>query len=170
MYFINCGNRVTMAMYANCDGAMLRYGFYRKPSSLLNNFTQRLLSIIKINLMPAIVIAVALPLLLFATGGADRSIDYLLVPVSIVAISIFFSVHSMVLYYLLQPYNEKMEVKSPLFSIANFVTYFVCYLAIGKQLPLLLFCIAVIAFCIIYIIVALILAYRLAPKTFRLKS
>ncbi len=169
MYFINRGNSVTLAMFANCDGAMLHYGFYRKPTSLLKNFGQRLVSLIKINLIPGAVIAVSLPVLLYITGGSDRPTDYLLVFVTIIAISVFFSVHSMVLYYLLQPYNERMELKSPIFTIANTITYIVCYTAIGEQMSLLFFCVAAIGFCLIYVVVALMLAYKLAPKTFRLR-
>ncbi len=170
MYIVNCGNRVTLAMFANCDSSMLKYGFYRKPSSLLKNFSRRLGSLIVINLIPGTVIAICLPVLLYVTGGTDEYINYLILAVCILAISVFFSVHSMVLYYLLQPYNKNMELKSPLFSLANTVTYILCYVAIGEQLAMLTFCIAMICFCLLYIVVALLLVYKLAPKTFRLRD
>ncbi len=170
MYFVNCGNRASATMFANCDNAMLKYGFYRKPSSLLKNFANRLISVIQINLVPGMVIAISLPLLLYVSGGTDNISHYFIIFASVIAMSVFFSVHSMVLYYLLQPYNSKMELKSALFSIVNTATYFICFYAIGKETSLLGFGIAITAFCIIYIIIALVLAYKLAPKTFRLRD
>ena len=47
--------------------------------------------------------------------------------ISINAISIFFSVHYLVLYYLLQPYNTAMQMRSASYSLASMITYFVCY-------------------------------------------
>lgn len=169
MYFINRGKVITQAMFMNCDHSMLTYRFYRQPKVILNLFAARLKSIILINLMPTVVIAFSLPLLLFVTGGTDNPLNYLLLCVSIFAMSIFFSVHNMVLYYLLQPYNVNIEMKNPMFSIVNSVTYLICYFAIWLKAPTLIFGSLITAFCIIYVIVALILAYRLAPKTFKLR-
>ena len=84
--------------------------------------------------------------------------------------SVFFSVHNMVLYYLLQPYNVNLETKSATFGIVNWITYIVCYAAIQFRAPTLIFGIAISAFSIIYAVVAFIIAYRLAPKTFKLRN
>ena len=170
MYFINRGKVITQAMFMNCDHSMLAYRFYRQPHALLLLFTERLKSILLINLMPAAVIALALPFLLWLTGGTDNVLNYVLLFVSIIAMSVFFSVHNIVLYYLLQPYNIDLEMKSSTFSIANTLTYIVCYIAVGKQVPTLIFGTLISAFCIVYIAAALILAYRLAPKTFKLRQ
>ena len=169
MYIINRGNAITQAMFMNCDHSMLSYRFYRQPKAILSLFVERLKYIIIINLIPASVIAVGLPSLLFITGGTNQPVNYILLFVSILAMSVFFSVHTIVLYYLLQPYNINLESKSAAYSIANFVTYFVCYFAIGKQIPTLIFGSAISVFCILYAVVAFILAYKLAPKTFKLK-
>lgn len=170
MYFINRGKVITQAMFMNCDHSMLTYRFYRQPKVILNLFAARLKSIIMINLLPTAVIAFSLPLLLYVTGGTDNPFNYVLLCVSIFAMSIFFSVHNMVLYYLLQPYNVNIEMKNPMFSIVNSITYVVCYLAIWLKAPTLIFGSLITAFCIIYVIVALVLAYRLAPKTFKLRQ
>ena len=154
----------------NCDHSMLTYRFYRQPKVILRLFTARLKSVALINLIPASVIAIGLPLLLLFTGGTDNPLNYLCLFVSIIAMSVFFSVHSMVLYYLLQPYNANIEMKNPLFTIANSVTYIICYVAIGKKAPTLIFGMIISAFCILYIVIALLLAYKLAPKTFRLRQ
>ncbi len=170
MYFVNCGNRATAVMFANCDNKMLYYGFYRKPSSLIKNFGNRLISVVKINLIPGGVLALAFPVILYVSGGAETPMHYVITVACTLAMSVFFSVHSMVLYYLLQPYNQNMELKSPLFSIINTATYFVCFFAMGREIPIFNAGVFIIAFCLIYILVALILAYKLAPKTFKLRK
>lgn len=169
MYLINRGATITQAMFMNCDNSMLPYRFYRQPKAILSLFVERLKYIIIINLMPALIIALGLPSLLFITGGTDQPINYLLLFISILAMSVFFSVHSIVLYYIFQPYNINLETKSFSFSIANTLTYFICYFAIGKQIPTLIFGAAISVFCIVYVVLAFGLAYKLAPKTFRLK-
>ncbi|MDO5410660.1 MAG: hypothetical protein Q4F21_09440 [Lachnospiraceae bacterium] len=169
MYLINRGRNITQAMFMNCDHSMLTYRFYRQPGAILSLFTERLKSIVKINLMPALTIALGLDLLLLLSGGTSQPVHYLILFVSILAMSVFFSVHTLVLYYLLQPYNSEMEMKNPTYGIVNSITYFICYWAIGKKVPTLTFGAALSGFCILYVILALVLAYRLAPKTFRLR-
>ena len=55
--------------------------------------------------MSAFLIGGGLALLLYLSGGTDNPINYAILFVSIIAMSIFFSVHYLVLYYLLQTYN-----------------------------------------------------------------
>lgn len=170
MYWVNRGNSITQAMFINCDHSMLSYRFYRQPKAILLLFVERLKYIILINLMPASVIALALPSLLYITGGTNQPINYFLLFISILAMSVFFSVHTIVLYYLLQPYNINLESKSIAYNIANGVTYFICYIAMGIKIPTLRFGAAISVFCVLYAIVSFVLAYKLAPKTFRIKK
>ena len=169
MYILNRGTVVSQAMFMNCDHSMLAYRFYRQSETVLELFKRRLKVLIKINIVPSLVIAVGLPLLLFITGGTDNILNYLILFISIISMSIFFSIHHMVLYYLLQPYNVDMEMKSSTYTIANSVTYFVCYMMMQMRIPTVIFGSIVTLFAIIYIIVSLILVYKLAPKTFKLK-
>lgn len=170
MYIINRGRDITVAMFMNCDHSMLSYGFYRQPKAILLLFMERLKYIIAINVMPGVVIAVGLPLLLYVSGGSDNPINYLILFVSIMAMSVFFSVHTLVLYYLFQPYNINMESKGAIYAIVNAVTYYICFFAIGKKVSTLVFGLGVSIFCILYVMIALIVVYRLAPKTFKLRT
>ncbi len=169
MYLINRGQTITQAMFYNCDHSMLRYSFFRKPKAILLLFTQRLKYIALLNLMPALIIAIGLPITLYISGGTDNFVNYILIFTTIISMSVFFSVHSMVLYYLLQPYNVNLESKSFAYSLAQGLTYLLSYFALQMELPTLYFGICVSLFCVVYIVVALVLAYRLAPKTFKLK-
>jgi energy-coupling factor transporter ATP-binding protein EcfA2 len=153
-----------------CDHSMLAYRFYRQPKAILALFTERLKSISIINFMPASVLALGLAFLLFFSGGTQNPLNYVVIVLSIFAMSVFFSVHTLVLYYLLQPYNANMEIKNPIYEIINTITYLVCYFAAGKAVSTLVFGIGVTLFCILYVAAALVLAYRLAPKTFKLRQ
>ena len=102
MYLINRGSVVTQAMFYNCDHAMLRYNFYREPAVILELFKKRLIMLIKINLLPAIVIAIGSTILLCITD-VGLVINYIMIPLFIIVLSVFFSVHYLVIYYLLQP-------------------------------------------------------------------
>lgn len=168
MYLINRGESITKALFINCDSAMLHYRFYRRPHAVLEMFKQRLQSLILINLRPAGVIAIGLMLLLFASGSSSNALDYIVLPVTILCLSIFFSVHYLVLYYLLQPYNSEVEMKNPFYQVITGLTYVVCY-AFMHQIDSHYFGVWVIGLTAVYILIALILAYRLSPKTFKLK-
>lgn len=169
MYLINRGTTITQAMFFNCDHSMLTYNFYRKPKTLLEVFKTRLLTMIKINMIPALVIAAGLPLLLALSGGASQPLNYILLPVSILFMAAFFSLHYLVMYYLLQPYDIHMTSKSHTYSIVSMITYVFCYLFIKLQMSTLIFSLCVVGFTVIYTLLALFLIYKYAPKTFRLK-
>ena len=168
MYFINTGKSVTNAMFMNCDHSMLSYRFFRQPQTLLSLFRERLKTLILLNLLPALTLSLMISLILFVSGGASL-ITYAVIFFSILSMSIFFSVHNLVLYYLLQPYNIGMEMKSASFTIASLITYWVCYYISDIEVSSLTFGIIMIAFAIIYSLISLILVYKLAPKTFRLR-
>lgn len=170
MYFVNRGRAITEAMFMNCDHSMLTYRVYRQPKAILSLFTERLKYVSAINLLPASVMALGLPLLLYVSGGTANPMNYLIFVISIPVMSVFFSVHTLVLYYLLQPYNAKMETKNPVYMILDMVTYYICFFSAGKVASTLAFGVGVTIFCVLYVIIGLVLVYRLAPKTFKLRG
>lgn len=170
MYMLNRGTTLTQAMFMNCDHAMLSYRIYRKPNVILGLFKERLKTLIGLNLILATVIGFTLALLLFLSGGTSNVYNYFVLFFSILAMSVFFSVHYLVMYYLLQPYNVHTEMKSSTYSVVQGVTYFVCYYMMQLRLPTFYFGLSVTAFCILYSLLSLWFAYRLAPKTFKLRA
>ena len=169
MYCINRSSSVTTSMFMNCDHSMLTYRIYRTPKVILGIFKERLKTLITINLLPATLIGLGLALLLYLSGGTDNSLNYLVLFVSIISMSIFFSVHYLVMYYLLQPYNVNTEMKSSTYKVVQGLTYIVCWYMIQIQMPIFTFGIATIVFCIAYCLISLFLAYKYAPKTFKLR-
>ena len=170
LYAINGGTEFTQALFVNCDHSLLTYSFYKQPESVLKLFTIRLREIIKVNLFPAGIIAVGMALILFASGGTDNPLNYVVILASIICMSIFFSVHYLTIYYLLQPYNAGTEIKSGTYQIVLFLTYFVCYMLIQAEMTTLAFGIMAIVFCVLYCVVACVLVYKFAPKTFRIRN
>lgn len=169
MYILNRGTGFTRALFVNCDHSLLTYSFYKKPKMILALFRIRLWEIIKVNLLPAAVIGGGLALLLFASGGTENPLNYVILVVSVICLSIFFSVHYLTLYYLLQPYNAGTEIKSGLYQIIMSLTYVVCYVMLQMELPTFAFGLATIVFCVLYCGGACLLVYKIAPKTFRLR-
>ncbi len=170
MYMMNRGTGFTQALFMNCDHSLLTYSFYKQPKFILKLFQIRLREIMKINAVPALVIGTGLPLILYASGGTDQPLHYVVLFVSILCMSIFFSIHYLTIYYLLQPYNAGTELKSGTYRVILFLTYFVCYMMMQVKMPILIFGALCIAFCVLYSIVACVLVYRFAPKTFRLRA
>lgn len=170
MYAINRGTSFTQALFMNCDHSLLTYAFYKKPNFVLKLFQIRLREIMKINAVPALVIGGGLALILFATGGTDNPLNYVILIVSIVCMSLFFSIHYLTIYYLLQPYNAGTELKSGTYRLVMSVTYVVCFVLMQYRIPILIFGIITIVFCVLYSIVASILVYKFAPKTFKIRT
>ena len=97
-------------------------------------------------------------------------VNYAVLVVSILAMSLFFSIHYLTIYYLLQPYTAGTEMKSGTYRIVMVVTYAVCWVLLQVRMPLLLFGVGCIVFCALYCLVACVLVYRFAPKSFRLRT
>ena len=170
MYLLNRGTGFTEALFINCDHSFLTYPFFKTPAAILKLFRIRLWEIIKVNLPPAVIIGAGLALILFMSGGTDNPLNYGILFVSIVGMSVFFSVHYLTIYYLLQPYTIDAEVRSSMYRVIMGVTYFVCYMGIQVHLPTFWFGIACIVFSVLYFIVSMILVYRFAPETFRIRT
>lgn len=154
----------------NCDHSLLTYSFYKQPKCILRLFQIRLREIMKINAVPALVIGIGLALILYATGGTDNPLNYVVLIVSILSMSLFFSIHYLTIYYLLQPYNAGTELKSGTYKIILWATYLVCFYIMRLRMPILIFGVMTIVFCVLYSIVASILIYHLAPKTFKIRT
>ncbi|WMJ24414.1 hypothetical protein RBG61_07040 [Paludicola sp. MB14-C6] len=169
MYCASTGDKTAKALFYNCDISLLRYGFYRERTVILKNFWIRLKKCIWYNLIPAIAICVALQLLFMAWGNG---IDYsMMVPFyfSILFLSVFFSVHHLFLYYVFQPYTTELDVKNPFFKLINGVVYVACYICLQIDSVPTFFVWGVLIATVLYIMVALFLVNKYAPKMFRVK-
>ena len=91
-----------------------------------------------------------------------QPLNYVVLVVTILAMSAFLLHHYLTVYYLLQPYTAGTEMKGT-YRIVMVLTYVVCYAMINVRMPILMFGAMCIAFCVAYSIVASILVYMFAP-------
>ena len=169
MYYINTGQRVAKIFFMNCDSAMLTFSFYKERKVILNLFKERLKSIIKMNLIPSLALSVGIIILLLVAKNYSLN-DYILIFLSLNAMSVFFSVHNMVIYYLLQPYNANSDIKGGSFQIINMITYFACYYICQMKIDIHIFATFILIFSILYIIISLYLVNKYASKTFKIRA
>lgn len=168
MYLMNTTKSVTQAMFINCDHSMLTYTFYRIPKNILKLFQIRLREMIKINLLPTVILGGGYGIVLIIGGGFHQLPYALIAFVSLISMSVFFSTHYLILYYLLQPYNAHTEMKNPVYSIIVSLTYVICFAFTKLSLPIFSFGIICIVFCVCYCIIACILVYKKAGDTFKI--
>ena len=105
---------------------MLEYNFYREPKVIVGLFKKRLETIIKINLIPSIIIGIGNITLLIIVGNYNV-FNIIFGFLFIIFLSIFFSLHYLVMYYLLQPYDKDLKVRKISYSIVSILTYYVCF-------------------------------------------
>ena len=169
MYLSSLGERVCKAMFYNCDISLLRYFFYREKNAVLSNFKVRLRRVAGLNLIIAFSIFAAVFGLTLVFGSNWPVIDTVAFALSILLLSLFFSVHHLFLYYVFQPYTTELGMKNPAYNVINYGVYFLCFFCSKIKSPPSYFTLIVLASTCLYIAVALILVYRYAPKAFHVK-
>lgn len=169
MYLMSTGDTICKAMFYNCDISLLRYHYYREGSVILTNFTSRLKMTVLLNIVPAIALCLAIAGIIVASGFSSSLISLIPLFLCVIFLSCFFSIHHLFMYYVLQPYTAELTVKSPSFTIITVIMYLVCYTCLQIHTSSYYFTLGVLIVTILYMAVALIFTYKLAPKTFKLR-
>lgn len=169
MYMMSTGARCCKAMFYNCDASLLRYSYYREKDVILSNFKSRLKRIVGLNLIPTVELCIAIVLIVIISGYSGELLTLVPLILSILCLSCFFSIHHLFMYYVLQPYTEEFQIKSPIFSAVNGAVYFISYLCLNIKTAPSYFTFLVLAITIVYMFVALIVTYKVAPRTFKVK-
>lgn len=168
LYMLNISQRTCKAMFMNCDASLLHYGYYRTPQAILTNFRIRLKALILYNLPVTILLCLLITITCIFYRIPFTFQTMALFHITMLLLSIFFSVHYLFIYYIVQPYDEKLEIRNPLMNIVNGAIYLLCYLCINLD-GNLYFSIGVLAATLLYLVIALPLVWHFAPKTFHLK-
>lgn len=166
-YIVFFDENMTRTMFINCDQALMQYGFYRRPKDLLEMFSLRLRKLLVWNGLPLSVFLIwtIFMKVLYKVSASDLAI----VALQMIALWVFFSVHTFFIYYIFQPYNDAYELKHPIYQIINGLVYFISYMSMNAGwygtwvAPLF------IGLALVYSIIALILVYTKAPKTFKVR-
>lgn len=168
MYLMCNSGAIAQSMFVNCDVALLKQKFYRVPESILEMFQLRLLSLLRMNTFPTGLLMGFFTVWALLVGG-DIWMNWLIIEVLILSFGIFFTVHTLFLYYIFQPYSDDGVNRSPFYSVANVLTYAICYGLLIANVQGRLIAIVMIFVTIIYSFVAMRLIYHFAPKTFHLR-
>ena len=110
IHVLNKTYMLTENMFVNCDKSMLTYDFYKEKKVINSIFKERLKSLIIINSIPIIAISI-LTVIILIISGYTLNITLFLIPVMFILLSMFFTTHYLVMYYLLQPYDKDSKVK-----------------------------------------------------------
>lgn len=167
LYFISTSPKACKAMFYNCDISLLHMPFYREPRLLLSVFGRRLSLTAAINALPALVLGVSLGTLNLQGGG--KISDSILLLLTALMLSLFFTVYHLSMYYLFQPYTTSLDTKSPFFTISNLIIYIICYSLFQIEIPIYGFAYAVLGITVLAIALSLAAVYKFAPKRFRIK-
>lgn len=163
------GEHFTKFCFYNMDRMLMKNNYYRKPKYLLEAIWIRFKIAIRYNFPIFLLISVGTTLIYFVAGGQSISI-LLLALLSTFVMMVFFSLHFLFLYYLIQPYTENMENKSPLYGIATFITFYAPAIllqvtdSLSQGIVLIIY-----GFILIYLAVGLFAVIKLAPKRFKLR-
>ncbi|WP_166083389.1 hypothetical protein [Erysipelothrix anatis] len=168
-YFLNVTKKITRACFLNADYSLLHYAFYRRKETIWKQYLSRLGILIVINFVP--VIAVLLGLILWNMVGllSFELANFIPLCVSLLSLSALYTTVHLFLYYILQPYNRDMEVKSITYHIAEFAIIIFVY-SNNMVASLASADIVITVFSIIVIIISTVLVRLFAHKTFKLRE
>ena len=163
------GEHFTKFCFYNMDRVLMKNNYYRQPEYLLESIWIRLKHAIRFNLPIFFTIIIGTTFIYFIAGGQSLAV-LLLAYLSSAVLMVFFSVHYLFLYYMIQPYTENMENKSPIYSIATFITFYApIFLLQEVDAMSSSIIIYIYFFILIYLVIGLFTVTKIAPKRFKLR-
>lgn len=166
----NMGAKITYAMYTNCDSTFLKFSFYRKPDALIKMYRLRIMSVIKFNLPQAVLMSVYSVVVIFVTGGEDYFLQCVCNVLILLSSMILFSVRHMAIYYLLQPYAEKIKgMKTVVYFILYSFYWAFGFVALFLKIPAYVLAPLLVLYTAFYVFAADGLVKKFAVKTFIVK-
>lgn len=169
MYYLNFGESITQALFYNCDSSLLGYRKYNTSENVLPNFIQRLKHIVRVHLPQSIVLSIGV---VFLTKLIEPNTSVLLLGIVFIAfmsVSLLFCIHSLVTYYVFQPYTINLEMKGIGYTVMTMVAYIFAYSISSIGLDWITMVNIISVSSIIYLPVAALLVYTLAPTRFKVK-
>ena len=166
MYLVNRGGNFTKVLYMNCDYSLLNYNFFKKADLVFRLFIIRLRELIKINILPALTIGVGLGVIMYA-NGIGKVTDYILWILLSMCLSVFFSIHYLLMYYLLQPYTSGTNVKSGDYRILEIAPFFIFLWIMKMKISSIFLGVVSIGMCVLYYFISIFLVRKYSTDTFR---
>ncbi|WP_138754501.1 hypothetical protein [Paenibacillus sinopodophylli] len=167
MYFMSTGENLCKAMFYNCDLSLMRYSFYR--SAAYQHFLIRLRRMLSLNLLVAAALGVSLTAVTAAAGGEWLSRELLLFWICVIAMAIFYTVHHLFMYYILQPYSTELNMKNPLYFVLSMAVSSMSGVSIVLRPQADSFTVITVAAALVYVLVSIVLVKKYGSRTFRVK-
>lgn len=167
MLYFAMGDHLCKTWFYHCDMPLMRYRFYRKDA--VQHFRLRLGHLLRMNVLIGFTLATVLSIAVLILSGGQ--VPGFLPPLWLLTLSlaVFFSVHHLLFYYLLQPYTTELNTKNPFFFLINtlFSGAFVGTMLLRPSPWTLAVVVTVLS--ITYLLSASPLVARYADKRFRVK-
>lgn len=170
MYLASFGKTIVQMVFVNCDMAMLYYPFYREASTILSGFFYRFRKTLFYN--GSIILGILLIFITFALlNPGVLSLQFFAVLLLLLfSLAVLFSFHELFIYYVLQPFTSELEVTNPLYKIVSGIFYGIAYMNLQLDVTGLSYALLVSALSLLYIAIGLVILWKKAPQTFRIKE
>lgn len=165
LYGMSNVRKATKAFFFNCDMSLLQYGFYRKKLVLLSTFYVRFGKLLKANIYASGAFSGAMILLAILYHFPIKEIVF--IGLLYIVVSVFFTIHELFLYYMLQPYNAQQYTSKMSYTLIQMVTSALCFSCITVTLSPWKMLIIFSALTLAYGIIACYMVYQYAEKTLR---
>lgn len=167
-YFTGTGEKLSQAYYKNADYSLLHYSFYRRKETIWLQYLSRVKSAIMMGFVPFIILA-SFGLIWSLSFSDLIIIDLLSFLINILVISLFFNLHYLFMYYIIQPFNAKLEAKSVIYTLAKIMIYVFVFNS-SEFLSQNYSSVVLSGFFVIYLLVSVVLVRLFAHKTFVYKD
>lgn len=168
------GMRYTKELFKHCDYAMLSYRSYRRKKVIKSMLKERIYSLIKMNIIPTSILIIGLPIIYKISINSNFVLNYFIISITVLVVSIYVSTHRIVAYYLMQPYayskvSKRVLDNRPIMQfIDEFVHIIIFFVLITSNMPILELCLGIIGYIIVYMFIASKKIDRDVQKKFRL--
>lgn len=167
MYFMAVGEKICKTMFYHCDLSLLRYSYYRNAA--YEHFRIRFGKMLGLNLIIAGALGISLTAIAACAGGEWLNSELLLLWACVIALSVFFTVHHVCMYYLFQPYSTELNVKNPLYYLVNMAVSAACGLSLMLRVPSARLTAVILGVTGLYLLITFVMVRRYGPRTFRVR-
>lgn len=162
-YGLNPGERLVKAYYKNGDYNLLHYAFYRRQSEIYKQYLIRLKDAMKLAIVPSLITLIFSLLWHFVLRVyLPYNINFFIL---ITFFACFFNMFHLFMYYLMQPYNIKLENKKIISNIFNFGIYMLV-ISDKSWLSYRYTNLFLIGFLLLMVIISTLLIYFFGHRTF----
>lgn len=169
MYCASSGQNLTRAMFYNCDISLLKYGYYRTPEAILQGFRIRLKYMLRAEIPTVSVFTLGIVVNTFLLHQWHHWAQMVSMVLCACILTVFYSVVFLCMYYIFQPFTEGGSQTGIGYKVCSGALYLLSYACLQIHTVPVFFTLLVMGVTVTVLLAAFFIAWRLAPKTFRLK-